>query len=308
MENLGEKIKEQRILKKMTIEELSKETFLSVAILKDIEAGKFDRYEGEETYVKMYLKKISDVLDLDKQELTQSYVELTKEIKLSQLDEKLSSEKNQEKIVKEGKNFKFGSPHLARKKSVYEDKSHIKIFRFLLVFILIAGIITVLWWGISKTKSNVDSKDFNKNNNIAGEGQILPPDDKDDKNKVDNNQPSQPNNNPSVSKVKFEKKDSLKYDFTIDSEEKEFVFKIVFGNDSWSSLKVNDQNYSEFDAKVYKKDESVELKFNSDDFNSLDLKNGYSMGHRYFINNVEVPLSEDDYSEGITHLILQLKK
>ena len=32
------------------------------------------------------------------------------------------------------------------------------------------------------------------------------------------------------------------------------------------------------------------------------------MGHRYFINNVEVPLSEDDYSEGITHLILQLKK
>ena len=62
MNKLSLYIREKREEKGITIEELSKRTLISPAVLKDIEAGKFDKYSGEEAYVKMYLKKISSAL------------------------------------------------------------------------------------------------------------------------------------------------------------------------------------------------------------------------------------------------------
>ena len=66
MNKLSLYIREKREEKGITIEELSKRTLISPAVLKDIEAGKFDKYSGEEAYVKMYLKKISNALEVDK--------------------------------------------------------------------------------------------------------------------------------------------------------------------------------------------------------------------------------------------------
>ena len=57
MDNLGQNIRQKREKKQMTIEDLSAKTKISVAVLRDIENGKFDRYKGDEAYVKMYLKK-----------------------------------------------------------------------------------------------------------------------------------------------------------------------------------------------------------------------------------------------------------
>lgn len=301
MDNLSEQIKKRRIEKKMTIEELSKETFLSVAVIKDIEAGKFDQYEGDETYVKMYLKKISNVLDLNKEELTQSYVALTEEIKLAQLKSKEDTSKKQEEVVNKGKYFNFDSPHLARKQSVYEDKSHIKVIRGFIIFALVALVFGVLWWGISSTKSQVDDPTFDPQQQTTTEGQIV--DDTDDtKDDLTNDIQNDITNDNFVRNGKL--------DFTMNLEEgtDEFVFKVVFGNKSWASMKVNGNNYDDFKSKIYEAEEVVELKFKVADFENLVLKNGYSMGHKYYINDVEIPLTEDDYSEGVTNLTLTLDK
>lgn len=301
MDNLSEQIKKRRIEKKMTIEELSKETFLSVAVIKDIEAGKFDQYEGDETYVKMYLKKISNVLDLNKEELTQSYVALTEEIKLAQLNSKEDTSKKQEEVVNKGKYFNFDSPHLARKQSVYEDKSHIKVIRGVIIFALVALVFGVLWWGISSTKSQVDDPTFDPQQQTTTEGQIV--DDTDDtKDDLTNDIQNDITNDNFVRNGKL--------DFTMNLEEgtDEFVFKVVFGNKSWASMKVNGNNYDDFESKIYEAEDVVELKFKVADFENLVLKNGYSMGHKYYINDVEIPLTEDDYSEGVTNLTLTLDK
>ena len=100
MDNLGEKIRQTRESKKMAIEDLSAKTKISVAVLRDIEKGKFDRYKGDEAYVKMYLKKISQALDMDSEQLTEQYVELTREIELEDLKEKEMLEEHNEEIVK----------------------------------------------------------------------------------------------------------------------------------------------------------------------------------------------------------------
>ena len=44
MENISEHVRREREARGVTIEELAKGTFISVAVLKDIESGKFDKY------------------------------------------------------------------------------------------------------------------------------------------------------------------------------------------------------------------------------------------------------------------------
>lgn len=312
MENLGEKIKQRRIEKKLSIEELSKETFLSIAIIKDIEAGKFDRYQGEETYVKMYLKKISEALDMNKEELTQSYLELTQQIKLAQLEEEKEKEvSNNEEIVKQGKDFNFSIPKLTRKKSVYEDKSHIKVIRIILIVVLVTLIVGVVWWGISATKSKVDNPTFDKTDTTKIDGNVT--DDNTESKETKTNPNEKTTENSTTSKVTFTREENstsknISYKFKLSDSSDTFKFKVVYGNDSWSSMTVNNQNYSDFEAKIYKKDETVELEFKVSDFETLDLKNGYSMGHKYYINDEEIPLTEDDSSESISHLVLTIDK
>ena len=249
----------------------------------------------------MYLKKISNVLDLNKEELTQSYVALTEEIKLAQLKSKEDTSKKQEEVVNKGKYFNFDSPHLARKQSVYEDKSHIKVIRGVIIFALVALVFGVLWWGISSTKSQVDDPTFDPQQQTTTEGQIV--DDTDDtKDDLTNDIQNDITNDNFVRNGKL--------DFTMNLEEgtDEFVFKVVFGNKSWASMKVNGNNYDDFESKIYEAEDVVELKFKVADFENLVLKNGYSMGHKYYINDVEIPLTEDDYSEGVTNLTLTLDK
>ncbi len=144
MDNLGEKIRQTRESKKMTIEDLSAKTKISVAVLRDIEKGKFDRYKGDEAYVKMYLKKISQALDMDSEQLTEQYIELTREIELEDLKEKEMLEEHNEEIVKKGKKFSFKAPQLTRKPSVYEDKSHVTIIRAAIILVLVCLVIVVI--------------------------------------------------------------------------------------------------------------------------------------------------------------------
>ncbi len=63
MDKISEKIKAARIAKGVTIEEVAEATLLSVNIIRDIEDGAFERFVGDELYVKMYLKKIARYLE-----------------------------------------------------------------------------------------------------------------------------------------------------------------------------------------------------------------------------------------------------
>jgi hypothetical protein len=258
----------------------------------------------------MYLKKISDALDLNREELTQSYVALTEEIKLAQLEHKENKKNHyKEELVNNNKGFKFGKPHLARNKSVYEDKSHIKIIRIIIIVVLIGLVIGVLWWGISRTKSKVDNPSFNPQQSTKIDGDVTDDNTDDTQTKDDQSKDDEStDDNTKGTSLNIERTDKLNFDFTLNDDSQEFTFKIVFGNESWATMKVNGSTYDEFESRTYSKDEEVELTFKVDEFENLDLKNGYSMGHKYYINDVELPLTDEDNSESITHLIVNLKK
>lgn len=310
VDNLGQYIREKREQKKLTIEELSKKTLISRAVLKDIEAGKFDRYEGDEAYVKMYLKKISHVLNLDTADVTQQYIALTKEIELEKLREIEKEEVHNEEVVEKGKKFTFKVPELTRKPSVYEDKSHVTIIKAVIILIIVCLIIVVFWYGFSQTKNQTNHPEFKPSEQPTVEGNVTP-DKKDDENQPNDPTPNQPST--SNENITFTRNERLDFSFKLPEGTEKFIFKIEFGKKSWAQLNVNGRNYEQFKSKIYhnnknEEPEVVELEFNVSDFEELVLKNGYSMGQHYYINNQEVPLINEDMSTGVTNFKLKLDK
>ena len=295
MDNLGQNIRQKREKKQMTIEDLSAKTKISVAVLRDIENGKFDRYKGDEAYVKMYLKKISQALEMDGEQLTEQYIELTREIELEELKEKEIQEDHNEEIVNKGKKFSFKAPQLTRKPSVYEDKSHVTIIRAAIILVLVCLVIVVIWFGFYATRTQSDDP-AKPDNQLTVEGNVetTPPD----------NQPSNSGNNGNQSQttqgtVEFTRNDFLDYNFKLPADAQTFTLKVEYNAPCWAQMRVNDEIYDQFVSKIYHENEdgeteTVVLTFNVSDFESLDLRNGNNRGHRYYINNQEIPLTDED--------------
>lgn len=303
--NLGLYIREKREQRNMTIEELSKRTLISPAVLKDIEEGKFDRYQGDEAYVKMYLKKISQALEMDVSDVTEQYVALTREIEIEKIKEMDEKDVHNMDVVKKGQTFVFDAPKLARKPSVYEKRSHLSIIKGAIIIGIICLIVAILWYGFMMTHS--DDTNFKPQNGTNVDGEV-------DTNVTDKDDVTTPVTPPVLKeKVKFNRVDKLNYEFDLLDDVEEFTLKIEFRSKSWAKLTVNGKVYKEFPSKIYNnknnenEPEVVELKFNVSEFKSLDLRNGYSMGHRYYINGEMVPLTDDDYSESPTNFKLVLK-
>ncbi|WP_270526530.1 helix-turn-helix domain-containing protein [Longibaculum muris] len=309
MDNLGENIRRQREAKHLTIEELSTKTKISVAVLKDIENGKFDRYKGDEAYVKMYLKKISNVLSMDTDMVTQQYLELTREIELEDIKDKEVQNQHQDEVVKKGKKFSFEAPQLARKPSVYEDKSHVTIIRGAIILVLVCLVIVVIWYGFYSTRSKTKDPTFVPQNQTTVEGDV---DTNDQTNQNDDNQ-----NTPTdqtEAKVEFTRKSRLDFQFKLPEGVEEFTLKIEYNHACWAQMYVNGKSYDKFVSKVYHdysdkdKPETVELTFKVSEFDNLRLRNGSNMGHHYYINNQEIPLTEEDNVTGVANFNLTLEK
>lgn len=305
MDNLGAYIKQQRESKGITLEELSSQTKISPAILRDIENGKFDRYKGDEAYVKMYLKKISSVLQMNSDDLTHQYIELTREIEIEELNEKEDLQQHNQAVVKKGKKFSFEAPQLTRKPSVYEDKSHVTIIRAAIVLVLVCLVIVVVWFGIYATRQKTPEPNFEPQNNTTVEGEV---------DTGTNNENDQNTDKPATtSNVEFTRNGQLDFTFKLPEGTEKFTFKMELANRTWAQLRVNGDVYDGFDSKIYSEaedgtPETIELEFNVADFNNLALRVGYSAGHHYYINNQEIPLVDEDTSYGATTLNVTLGK
>ena len=101
MENISERVKKEREARGITLEELAKGTFISVAVLKDIESGNFDTFKGDELYLKMYLRKIAKYLGMEEKELDAEFEALTQEI---QLDKNYQGNNDKKSIDENKKN------------------------------------------------------------------------------------------------------------------------------------------------------------------------------------------------------------
>ena len=162
MDKISEKIKAARIAKGVTIEEVAEATLLSVNIIKDIEDGAFERFVGDELYVKMYLKKIARYLEID-ETIADDYYAITREIKKADLKDLENKKEDIGSVtfVDKVKNIQPTKKQPTRK-GVYEDHYILRYIKYAIVIIIVIAIIIVLGYSFVFTKSN-DSSFKNSN-------------------------------------------------------------------------------------------------------------------------------------------------
>lgn len=322
MENISEHVKREREARGITLEELAKGTFISVAVLKDIESGAFDKYKGDELYLKMYLRKIAKYLGMEEKELDAEFEALTQEIHLDQnyqgKNEKRLMDENKKNVTisekvsdtfKDLKNVKQKKP--ISDKRVYEDRYLMRYFKYALVVLVCLAIFAVIWYSIVASKSTTDENNFKDNNTPTVEGNNDAKDQETDENTENSetaNKDEDKNDEKTDNTVEIIKNGDLDYSIKLAPGQTTFKFKAEFVGRSWCKMEVNGSEYPEFKSGIYNDandsnsldatPEVVELEFNAADFENLELTIGYFMGHRFYINDTLLEIDPGSYNGG----------
>ena len=335
MESISEHVKREREARGITLEELAKGTFISVAVLKDIESGAFDKYKGDELYLKMYLRKIAKYLGMEEKELDAEFEALTQEIQLEQINQnkrkKRSDEENKKNVTISGKvsdTFKDLKGVKPKKpvpnKRVYEDRYLMRYFKYALVVLVCVAIIFVVWYSIVASKSPSDNNGFKENNTptVEGNNEIGTQDTYDSNDTKDNeddkNDDKKDDGQTTANSVEITKNGKLDYSFKLADGEEKIKFKAEFVGRTWCQLKVNGTEYEGFKSGIYNDanksnsldatPDTIELEFDAETFENLDLRIGYFMGHRFYINDELLEIDPSEYNGGSETLkITQVK-
>lgn len=306
MDELGKKLLEQRQARGISLQEISTATHISIGVLKDIENGNFAKYEGDEEYIKKYLKKYADYLGIESDELVDSYVTLTREISLSKIQER------EEKIKSEPKKqVKMTQPAFTRTSKVYDNHSGRTFAKYAIIVVLCLLIVVSVWYGLQLT--NDSNTDFGNQNqtHVSGNPEPSVPEDSDAvADEGNTTEPEAPVEEEET--VKVEHTGEYAYTITIPQSMESFDFRIDFVSRTWSSLTVNGQAYSGFEAKIYNSTntandanatpETVTMNFNKADVNTIELTNGFNLNHRYYINDTEISVPAEE-NNGQNHVL-----
>ena len=328
MDKISEKIKAARIAKGVTVEEVAEATLLSVNIIKDIEDGAFERFVGDELYVKMYLKKIARYLEID-ETIADDYYAITREIKKADLKDLENKKEDIGSVtfVDKVKNIQPTKKQPTRK-GVYEDHYILRYIKYAIVIIIVIAIIIVLGYSFVFTKSN-DSSFKNSNTSKTETSETLKKKTKETDKKKTTKSDTTKKDEQTSTEITFTKNADGDYSFKLPDgyDQETFKLKVDFTFATRVDLHVNgDPNSYQTDtfkrgvysgslapsmSDALKDDsacESVELEFNVNDFQYLEFSYSWNIGHRYYINDQKLPLEESDHNNTIKTFKLTMVK
>lgn len=328
MDKISEKIKAARIAKGVTVEEVAEATLLSVNIIKDIEDGAFERFVGDELYVKMYLKKIARYLEID-ETIADDYYAITREIKKADLKDLENKKEDIGSVtfVDKVKNIQPTKKQPTRKE-VYEDHYILRYIKYAIVIIIVIAIIIVLGYSFVFTKSN-DSSFKNSNTSKTETSETLKKKTTETDKKKTTKSDTTKKDEQTSTEITFTKNADGDYSFKLPDgyDQETFKLKVDFTFATRVDLHVNgDPNSYQTDtfkrgvysgslapsmSDALKDDsacESVELEFNVNDFQYLEFSYSWNIGHRYYINDQKLPLEESDHNNTIKTFKLTMVK
>lgn len=328
MDKISEKIKAARIAKGVTIEEVAEATLLSVNIIKDIEDGAFERFVGDELYVKMYLKKIARYLEID-ETIADDYYAITREIKKADLKDLENKKEDIGSVtfVDKVKNIQPTKKQPTRKR-VYEDHYILRYVKYAIVIIIVIAIIIVLGYSFVFMKSN-DSSFKNSNTSKTETSETLKKKTTETDKKKTTKSDTTKKDEQTSTEITFTKNADGDYSFKLPDgyDQETFKLKVDFTFATRVDLHVNgDPNSYQTDtfkrgvysgslapsmSDALKDDsacESVELEFNVNDFQYLEFSYSWNIGHRYYINDQKLPLEESDHNNTIKTFKLTMVK
>ncbi|MDX8047002.1 DUF4115 domain-containing protein [Gracilibacillus sp. S3-1-1] len=294
---IGERLKEEREQKKLTLEDVQNLTKIQTRYLKAIEEERFEVMPGS-FYVRAFIKEYATILDLDPEQLIE---EFRHELPFDQ----------EETVVR------------SRVRSSKKNKASAKapaIFSFMptiVVVLLIIGIVALVWLFRQNYFSGDEpnSAPVEDGENSAGESVQMPPaqsttpdndmvDDEAEEDETDEEQVEEEETEPNT-EISLDSYANNESHYNLTTTEEEVQLVITTENANW--LEVADENGNSLYEKTFKTDESP-LELDISDVNELYLRFGEPQTISIAINDEELELSDEIGSTQVQRVWVELEK
>ncbi|GAA0298297.1 cytoskeletal protein RodZ [Gracilibacillus halotolerans] len=278
---IGERLKQERELRNMSLDDIQKQTKIQIRYLEAIEKERFHVMPGS-FYVRAFIKEYSNVLGLDYNELMNEY------------EHALPFEKEE-------------PTNISRVKSSRRNKTSTKtpvIFSFLptvIVVLLIIGLLVFIWLFQQGFFSNDDNPvtDNEANNNTGGESVQLPPPERapepteEDETETNDNEEEevdeQTEETEPVTEVTSYEYSNNESRYTVESTEEKIILTFS-SEESWLEV-YNDSDESFVHQVLTDEDSPLELDITGE--TEIYVKFAQPQFMSYNINGVPLELSEE---------------
>ncbi|MGP4040234.1 helix-turn-helix domain-containing protein [Gracilibacillus sp. D59] len=292
---IGERLKEERESKNMSLEDIQNVTKIQVRYLEAIEQERFNVMPGS-FYVRAFIKEYATVLGLNPDELMEEY-------------------KNQLPIEKEE------DVALSRVKSSKKNNATTKtpvIFSFLpsvIVVLLIVGIVVLVWLFRQNYFSGdeADPTPAENDENTAGESVQLPPNQGTTQNEADENEDGKSSGNEPVEEDEPEPTTEISLDsyennesyYTLTTTEENVNLVITTENRHW--LEIADKAGNSLYEKMFTANESP-LELDVSDVEELYLRFGEPQSINIELNEEKLELSDEIQASDVQQAWITIEK
>lgn len=279
MKEIGELLKQKRLEKGYTIDEVSDKTRLSIPHIKAIEAGNVDYFKNDLPYLRYFLRSYCELGDVDfdsiKDQLQDVVEEYTHTFSIKSMEE---HKKIEEHVRTHNAEQKKTQKSKKRKSRQHIDFSLISFLT--IVIIVIASVIFVAGFFILR----------NMQTPLQPNPPIVTPTPSD---QVPDPVPVEPEPDPEPeATLNVSAKDATTYVISGYGDAEELTLTVEFVPRAWFQATKDGVVLSDPTAKIYESGETLQLKLNPSVDKVLDLRIGYFAGMKFKVNDVEVKLDD----------------
>lgn len=286
MKDIGEFLKQKRLEKGLTIEEIVDKTRMPITRIKAIEEGNMYAFKDDITYLQFFIQSYCRAIDVDfkeiKAQLDESILGYTTSFQSEQLRTQIETENNIREKSKERINeYKHKNPIKKVKRKIdFSLISFIAVISILFICLFVVG---------AKYVKNLMEKPVD--DPIIETPIDQPNDDVIDDDKP---QPNQPEDDVIVDEktieVNMNENDVTRY--VIQNAEEKFMVKIEFHSNSWFQVTLDGFIQSTPQAKVYDAGSTLEIELDPTKNKELSLRFGYFAHNKMFVDGQEVIVDE----------------
>ena len=282
MKEIGEFLKQKRLEKGITIEDLVNKTRMPITRIKAIEEGDISLFKDDITYLQFFIQSYCRALGVDyaeiKEKLNDSILGYTTTFQTDQIRAQEETEKNiRERSNQRIKDYKVKYPTNKVKRRIdFSLISFVAVISIILVCLIVAG--TSFLKGLSNEPDNKP--------NTPPVVQTPVDDDKTDEsdNKPTLDQPDEP-----VVKKEIEVNTTNDVSrFTIVNAEEKFVLKVQFVANSWFELKLDGIAQATPKAAVYDAGNVLEIEIDPTKQTEISMRFGYFANNKVFVADKEI--------------------
>lgn len=280
MKEIGELLKQKRLEKGYTIDEVSAKTRLSIPHIKAIEAGNVDYFKNDLPYLRYFLRSYCELVDVDfdsiKDQLQDVVEDYTQTFSMKSMEE---HKKIEEHVRTHNAEQKKSQKSKKRKSRQHIDFSLISFLT--IVIIVIASVVFVAGFFILR----------NMNEPAQPNPPVVTPTPSD---QVPDPTPTpEPDPEPvTEEKLVIMAKDATTYVISGYGDVEELILDVEFVPRAWFQATKDGKVLSDPAAKIYESGEKVQVKLDPAVDKVLDLRIGYFAGMKFKVNDVDVVLDD----------------